>query len=103
MRPTPLEPRIISEWLETHPKWRLDDGHLARDMATIDYPTSALVVQAQVSLAERLDHHPLITVGYRTVGVEIWTHDQGGITSLDLEYCEGFDEIVKELLAGSVS
>jgi 4a-hydroxytetrahydrobiopterin dehydratase len=53
-------------------------------------------VQAQVALAERLDHHPVVTLGYRKVRFELWTHDQGGLTQLDLEYAEGLDELLAD-------
>lgn len=98
-RPTRLEDGVVAQWLADHNSWRLDDGHLVRDIATMDYPTTAQIVTAQVDLAERLDHHPDITVGYRTVNVDLWTHDQGGITPLDLEYCEAFDVIIHDQFA----
>jgi 4a-hydroxytetrahydrobiopterin dehydratase len=101
-RPAPLERSVVTDWLVGHVSWRLDEGHLVRDLVTVDYPTTALIVSAQVDLAQRLDHHPNITVGYRTVSIEMWTHDQDDITQLDLDYCEGFDAIIAELFAGAV-
>jgi 4a-hydroxytetrahydrobiopterin dehydratase len=101
-RPARLERSVVTDWLAGHVSWRLDDGHLVRDLVTVDYPTTALIVSAQVDLAQRLDHHPNITVGYRTVSIEMWTHDQDDITQLDLDYCEGFDAIIAELFAGAV-
>jgi 4a-hydroxytetrahydrobiopterin dehydratase len=85
-RPAPLERSVVTDWLVGHVSWRLDEGHLVRDLVTVDYPTTALIVSAQVDLAQRLDHHPNITVGYRTVSSERWTHDQDDITQLDLDY-----------------
>jgi 4a-hydroxytetrahydrobiopterin dehydratase len=73
-----------------------------RDMVTVDYPTAAHIVDAQVDLAQRLDHHPNITVGYRTVSIEIWTHDQDGVTQLDLDYCDGLDAIIVDRFTGFV-
>jgi 4a-hydroxytetrahydrobiopterin dehydratase len=54
------------------------------------------LIQAQVPLAEGLDHHPLVTLGYRRVRFELWTHDQGGVTQLDLDYAEGLDAIITD-------
>lgn len=101
-RPALLDDLVVAEWLASHNAWRLDDGHLVRDIVTVDYPTTARIVEAQVDLAERLDHHPNITVGYRTLMFEMWTHDQDGITQLDLEYCEYLDAIIVDRFAGFV-
>jgi len=32
--------------------------------------------------------------GYRRLRFELWTHDRGGLTQLDLEYAEGLDSII---------
>jgi len=47
-----------------------------------------------VPLAERLDHHPVATVGYRELRLELWTHDRNGITQLDLDYGDGFEKLL---------
>ena len=38
--------------------------------------------------AERLNHHPDIDVRYTTVRLVVSTHDQGGLTELDLQLAE---------------
>ena len=45
----------------------------------------------QCSLAEEIDHHPFLTVGYNHLRIELWTHDKGGITALDLAFAEFVD------------
>ncbi len=93
-RPALLDEKVVEEWLVSHPSWRVIDGHLSRVLHTTDYPSAVRLVQAQVALAERLDHHPVLTVGYREVRFELWTHDRGGLTRLDLAYAEALDELV---------
>ena len=46
------------------------------------------------ALATSLDHHAVVTLGYRSVRFELWTHDREAITSLDLDFAQGLDEIV---------
>jgi 4a-hydroxytetrahydrobiopterin dehydratase len=36
-------------------------------------------------VAEKMDHHPDWKNVYRTVEVELWTHDAGGLTNNDFE------------------
>ena len=93
-RPALLEPATINEWLASRPRWRLEAAHLVRELTTVDYPSSVRLLTAQVPLAEELDHHPIVELGYCTLRFELWTHDRGGLTSLDLAYAEGLDEII---------
>jgi pterin-4a-carbinolamine dehydratase len=55
-----------------------------------------------VEPAERLDHHPVVSVGYCQLRFELWTHDRGGVTRLDLDYAEALDEIVATRFAAFV-
>jgi len=69
-------------------------GHLVREIETADYPSSVAIVDAQVKLAEELGHHPIVTIGYRHLRFEVWTHDRDGLTELDLRYAQGLDDLV---------
>jgi 4a-hydroxytetrahydrobiopterin dehydratase len=89
-----LDPDDLEAWIYTHPSWGIERSHLIREVVTVDYPSGARLIQAQVSLAEGLDHHPVVTLGYRHLRFELWTHDQDGLTQLDLDYAEGLDAII---------
>jgi 4a-hydroxytetrahydrobiopterin dehydratase len=82
--------------------WRVEDSHVVREIATVDYPSGARLIEAQVQLAERLNHHPDIVLGYCRVRFEVWTHDQGGLTQLDLDYADGLDSLVGQDFADFV-
>jgi 4a-hydroxytetrahydrobiopterin dehydratase len=101
-RPARLERDVIESWITAHPKWRVEDAHLVREFVTSDYPSGARLIQAQVSLAEGLDHHPNVTFGYRNVRFDLWTHDQHGLTRLDLDYAEGLEALVADEFADLV-
>lgn len=101
-RPARLDDDIVDEWLADHRSWRCDGGHLVRDVRTRDYPSSVAIVNAQVPLAEALDHHPIITLGFRELRFELWTHDRGGLTSLDLDYAAGLDGLIADRFADDV-
>jgi pterin-4a-carbinolamine dehydratase len=81
-------------WLDSHPTWRLEQGHLFRDVRTSNYPSAVEILSAQVAIAERLNHHPVATVGYNELHVELWTHDSAGITQLDLDYAEALEALI---------
>ncbi|MCX7998156.1 MAG: 4a-hydroxytetrahydrobiopterin dehydratase [Leptospiraceae bacterium] len=44
-------------------------------------------------LAEEMDHHPDIYLGYRKANLEIMTHSAGGITDLDFKFAKRVEEI----------
>jgi 4a-hydroxytetrahydrobiopterin dehydratase len=91
-----LSDKVIESWITAHSKWHVEDSHLVRVIDTTDYPSGARLIQAQVPLAEGLDHHPIVTLGYRKVRFELWTHDQNGLTQLDLDYAEGLDALLAD-------
>jgi len=93
-RPTALDDDAVDRFLEGHGDWHRESGRLVRVLATKDYLGAAALFQAQVPLAQRLNHHPTVTVDYREVRVAIWTHDLGAISVLDLEYVTGLDELL---------
>lgn len=90
-----VEHAQLAEWLSRHSAWSIVDDHLVREVTTPDYQSGAALVHDQVVIAEGLDHHPLLTLGYRELRVELWTHDRHAITQLDLEYAEAFDDLVE--------
>ena len=94
-RPPLLATDVVTRWLGSHPHWRLENDHLVRELKTKDYASAANIVIAQVPLANQLGHHPIATLGYRELRMEVWTHDQGCLTSLDLEYAQGFDQLLE--------
>ena len=98
-RPGRLEREAVEAWLVEHPSWSLVDGHLVRTLATRDDQSALAIVVAQAALATSLDHHPVVTLGYRSVRFELWTHDRDALTRLDLDFAQGLDEIVRERFA----
>ena len=103
-RPVALPASDVDEWLGAHRAWRRDAEHLVREVTTTSYEVGARIVAAQVGVAEDLDHHPILTLGYRELRVELWTHDRRAITRLDLDYAERFDAMLtREFSADVVS
>jgi 4a-hydroxytetrahydrobiopterin dehydratase len=85
---------MLDEWLSSHPTWTVNDGHLVCEVRTSNYPSAVDILSAQVDLAQRLDHHPVVTVSYAGLRFELWTHVSGGLTQLDLDYAMALDELV---------
>jgi len=92
-RPARLDESDVASWLTSHPNWVLADGHLVFDHP-IRYEVGCALATASVPVAEDLDHHPFLTVGYNHLHIDLWTHDKGGITQLDLTFAEFVDTFV---------
>lgn len=71
--------------LEGLPGWDLDSGMLAKTFQFSSYWEGVEFAVFVAKVAEELDHHPDLTIGYQKVRVATSTHDADGITAWDLE------------------
>tara|TARA_B100001250_G_scaffold305654_1_gene267584 strand:- start:697 stop:966 length:270 start_codon:yes stop_codon:yes gene_type:complete len=61
--------------------WSLSAGSISKEWSFSKY-TSAIDFVVEVSkIADRLDHHPEMHIGYSTVLVSISSHDLGGVST----------------------
>jgi 4a-hydroxytetrahydrobiopterin dehydratase len=96
-RPPRLGDADVARWVEDHPNWRTENGHLAR-FVKVDFATAVRILVSVEPEIERLDHHPRVEVGYEGMTIELWTHDRGGVTELDLALAARFDDVVSRVL-----
>lgn len=85
----PTPPRLtdaeIADALRTLPGWTHVGDALHRTFEFADFVAAFAFMAAAALVAERLGHHPDWSNVYRTVRVDLRTHDAGGITALDVE------------------
>lgn len=73
--------------------WRVMDGKLHRTYQFQDF-VEAFGFMAQAALvAERMNHHPEWFNVYRTVRVDLTTHDASGISALDFKLAAAMDRL----------
>ena len=73
--------------------WRLVNGKLHKVFQFADF-VAAFGFMAQAALvAERMNHHPEWFNVYRTVRVDLATHDVSGISESDFVLAEAMDKI----------
>lgn len=98
MRPAKLDDSALAQWLGSHAGWektRVPSGQdaIARTFRFADF-SAALGFVVRVGLAaEKRDHHPDVELGWGRARVVWTTHDQKGVTSLDLELAEASDAL----------
>ena len=67
------------------PDWTLVDGRLRAEFTFADFAEAFAFMAAVAPVAEELDHHPDWSNVWNRVTVDLWTHDRGGLTGLDVE------------------
>jgi len=92
-RPVRLSDEEVARRLAELPGWRREGDRLRRRFEHGSF-VEAFGWMASVALvAERMNHHPDWKNVYGTVEVELFTHDVGGITELDVELASAMSRL----------
>lgn len=83
----------IESALETLDGWTVVDGKLHKEYVFEDFVEAFAFMSGAALCAERKNHHPEWFNVYRTVRVDLATHDAGGITEWDIELAREFDAV----------
>lgn len=84
MTRVPLSAEALAEALATLPGWRGGTDGIEATWRFPRYSAGAAFAFEVCILAERLDHHPDLHIGWCTVTVRFVTHD-AGVTPRDLD------------------
>lgn len=76
------------------PGWSIADGMLLREFPFQTYSSGVLFANAVAFVAERLDHHPDLMIGWGKVRVATVSHDAGGLTPADFELAAHVNALV---------
>jgi len=91
--PQPLDTAAISAALDTLDGWSIEDGKLHKTYVFADFVQAFAFMTAAALCAERADHHPDWSNVYKTVHVDLSTHESGGITQRDLDLAAEFERV----------
>ena len=87
-RPEKLSAEVIDNRLGDLPGWTRSDNAIMALFPFKDFSEAWAFMSRCALAAEKLDHHPDWSNVYNCVTVKLNTHDQGGITELDLQLAE---------------
>lgn len=73
--------------------WERHGDMLVRTWQFPSFRRAIEFVNVVAALVEKTDHHPEIIVNYRTVRIEMSTHDVGGLTERDFTLIAEINEI----------
>jgi len=90
-----IDKKNILKFLTNHPSWQIDDqGRFILSIMNKDYLYLVSELIRIAELADRLDHHPDITLGWGKLNVFIHTHEIDAITQRDLDFVQAIDFMV---------
>jgi len=76
-----LNTDLPSGWLES-------DNLILKEFKFKDFLTAMGFINGCGEIANKLDHHPRMTIDYDKVLIETYTHDKGKVTHKDLELAD---------------
>lgn len=85
MKPELLSESAVLQQMSALPHWQVEGRELVREFRFPSYLAGIEFVRRVAALAEALNHHPDLLVGWQKVAVRLTTHSAGGLTRLDFE------------------
>lgn len=82
---TKLSDDEIEKRLSDAPGWAYVNGKLHRKFEFADFVDAFGFMSRAALMAEKMNHHPDWSNVYKTVVVDLNTHDAGGVTGLDFQ------------------
>jgi 4a-hydroxytetrahydrobiopterin dehydratase len=73
--------------------WTRAGDRIEKTVKKSDFREAMAYVNQVADIAERLNHHPDISISWNRVGLQVSTHDSGGLTALDFELAGAVDAL----------
>lgn len=83
----------IATRLQSLEGWTVEDGKLTKTFSFKTYKDGIVFGSAVGFVADKLNHHPDLTIGYAKVTVSVNTHDVGGLSPYDFELARRIDSL----------
>ena len=74
-------------------KWIEKKEYLEKEYKFNQYLDGLDFINHVASIAEKINHHPEIILGFKKVKIKTTTHSKGSITELDHKLCKLIDKI----------
>jgi len=89
-----LSPSEIESELRSAPGWEVNIARLERTFEFERYQEGLVFANAVGYLADKLNHHPDLAVGYGRVIVSVTTHSTEGLTGYDFELARRINSLI---------
>lgn len=88
-----LDEKEILDNLSKVSKWVYNNGYLERDFEFSKYLDSIEFINKVAIIAEKQDHHPKLTSNFKSLLIQLKTHDANGISQKDFQLAKAIDAI----------
>lgn len=94
----PLGPVEIGKLMaELHPQWRVVTDHeLRREFPFPDFKSAVVLANKIAEIADTEGHHPILTISWGLLVVELWTHAIDGLSENDFILAAKIDALPGE-------
>ena len=92
-----LDDDELEDKLEKLSIWGLERGKLATRMEFNNYRDAVFFANSVFSIAEEEFHHPEVKVEFGAVEIDLWSHEEEGITEKDIEMAERIEQKLAEI------
>lgn len=89
-----LSKEAVESKLADRSGWTVENGKLHRELQFADFNEAWGFMNRVALYAEQMGHHPEWFNVYRTVRIDLATHDAGGVTDLDFALAAKIDALV---------
>ena len=93
----PADNMQIKEFIGEHKSWKIKDGKLHQEFVFKNFIEAFGFMTQAALIAEKLNHHPEWFNVYKTVSVDLTTHEADGITERDFALAKAMDVIVASI------
>ncbi len=97
MSDTVLDEEEIEEKLDETKIWSFAGGRLITRVEFDNYRDAVFFANTVFSIAEEEFHHPEVKVEYGAVEIDLWSHEEDGVTEKDFEMAKRIEEKVGEI------
>lgn len=73
--------------------WELKDGKLVKSLQFSSFTDAIEFVNKVAKVAEELNHHPIITINWKTVRLSLKSFDIDAITDRDINLAKKIEEL----------
>ena len=88
-----LDEKEILDNLSKISNWVYKNGALEREIEFSKYIESIEFIYKIAIIAEKQDHHPKLTSNYKSLLIQISTHDVKGVSQKDFQLAKAIDAI----------
>ena len=89
-----IDVRLAQLNAEKNTKWIIDTNKLSKEFVFADFQAAFAFMSRCVEWIDKMNHHPDWCNVYNRVTVNLYTHEVGGLTRLDFDLADRFDQCV---------